>query len=132
GSIDEIAEIATAQILPYFLELQGKPLTAEIVHKIHEEQFEDPTVWTETDIGGYLLVGLDDRDIYYIRYYAGQLYKLSIRSRYGIVIPEDSVIIYLLREKATDPHALSGYGQPIRQLSNLSLAKNRRNFYRMS
>ncbi|CAG9983765.1 unnamed protein product [Clonostachys byssicola] len=76
GSLDEIADIATAQILPQFLELQGKSLTAEMIHK---EQFKDPTVWTETDIGGYIMIGLDDRDKYYIRYYVGQSFQLSTR-----------------------------------------------------
>uniref|UniRef100_A0A8H7NKH2 Uncharacterized protein n=1 Tax=Bionectria ochroleuca TaxID=29856 RepID=A0A8H7NKH2_BIOOC len=79
GSLHEIAEIAIAQILPQFLELQGKPLTAEIIHKIHQDQFEDPIIWTEKDIGGYVLIGLDDRDKYYIRYYIGQSFRLSTR-----------------------------------------------------
>ncbi|CAG9971366.1 unnamed protein product [Clonostachys byssicola] len=79
GSLDEIAEIAIAQILPQFLELQGKPLTAEIIREIHQKQFEDPSIWTETDIGGYVLIGLDDRDERYIRYYVGQSFKLSTR-----------------------------------------------------
>lgn len=34
---------------------------------------------TETDVGGYVLIGLDHRDEYYIRYYVGQSFKLSTR-----------------------------------------------------
>lgn len=38
GSLHEIAEIAIAQILPQFLELQGKPLTAEMLVKYYSSE----------------------------------------------------------------------------------------------